>query len=169
MKLYKGKESSIYFAFSTQAIFQLPNRCQGHVLLYRGIPANKQRTIDLENQHCATPNEIMATGSNPHWMLKPWGETWSWKRCDCLLTWRQSDPFIMHKNYVHGADPVAEWLSSCALLQAAQCFVGLSPGRGRGTVRQTTLGRHPTCHTRRTHNKEYTTMYRVALGEKGKK
>ena len=28
-----------------------------------------------------------------------------------------------------GAGPVAEWLSSPARLQAAQCFVGLNPGR----------------------------------------
>ena len=33
-----------------------------------------------------------------------------------------------------GAGPVAEWLSSRALLQAAQCFVGSSPGRGHGTA-----------------------------------
>ena len=45
-----------------------------------------------------------------------------------------------------GAGPVAEWLSSCALLQAAQCFVGLNPGHGHGTAHQTTLRRHPTCH-----------------------
>ena len=45
-----------------------------------------------------------------------------------------------------GAGPVAEWLSSRAPLQAAQCFVGSNPGRGHGTARQTTLGRRPTCH-----------------------
>ena len=28
---------------------------------------------------------------------------------------------------------MAEWLSSRALLQAAQCFVGSNPGRGHGT------------------------------------
>ena len=27
-----------------------------------------------------------------------------------------------------GAGPMAEWLSSCAPLQAAQCFVGSNPG-----------------------------------------
>ena len=45
-----------------------------------------------------------------------------------------------------GADPVAEWLSSRAPLQAAQCFVGSSPGRGHGTAHQTTLRQRPTCH-----------------------
>ena len=45
-----------------------------------------------------------------------------------------------------GAGPVAEWLSSCAPLQAAQCFVGSNPGRGRGTAHQTTLRQRPTCH-----------------------
>ena len=48
--------------------------------------------------------------------------------------------------YVPGAGPVAEWLSSRAPLQAAQCFVGSNPGRGHGTTHQTTLRRHPTCH-----------------------
>ena len=46
-----------------------------------------------------------------------------------------------------GAGPVAEWLGSCALLQAAQCFVGSSPGRGHGTAHQTMLRQHPTCHS----------------------
>ena len=45
-----------------------------------------------------------------------------------------------------GAGPVAEWLSSCASLQAAQCFVGSNPGRGHGTARQTMLRQWPTCH-----------------------
>ena len=50
------------------------------------------------------------------------------------------------KIYSTGAGPVAEWLSSHALLQASQCFVGSSPGRGHGTAHQATLGQHPTCH-----------------------
>ena len=45
-----------------------------------------------------------------------------------------------------GAGPVAKQLSSCALLQAAQCFIGSNPGRGHGTTHQTTLRQHPTCH-----------------------
>ena len=45
-----------------------------------------------------------------------------------------------------GAGPVAEWLSSRAPLQAAQCFVGSNPGRGHSTARQTTLRQRPTCH-----------------------
>ena len=45
-----------------------------------------------------------------------------------------------------GAGPGAEWLSSRAPLQAAQCFVGSNPGRGHGTARQATLRQRPTCH-----------------------
>ena len=33
-----------------------------------------------------------------------------------------------------GAGPVAEWLSLCTPLQAAQCFVGSNPGHGHGTA-----------------------------------
>ena len=46
----------------------------------------------------------------------------------------------------HRAGPVAEWLSSRAPLQAAQCFVSSNPGRGHGTAHQTTLRQRPTCH-----------------------
>ena len=46
-----------------------------------------------------------------------------------------------------GAGPVAEWLSSRAPLQAAQCFVGSNPGRGHGTPHRTTLRHRPTCHS----------------------
>ena len=45
-----------------------------------------------------------------------------------------------------GAGPVAEWSSSRAPLQAAQCFVGSNPGCGYGTAHQTTLRQRPTCH-----------------------
>ena len=45
-----------------------------------------------------------------------------------------------------GGHPVAEWLSSRAPLQAAQCFVGSNPGRGHSTAHQTMLRQHPTCH-----------------------
>ena len=45
-----------------------------------------------------------------------------------------------------GAGPVAEWLSSRAPLQAAQCFIGSNPGRRHGTAHQTTLRQRPTCH-----------------------
>ena len=54
--------------------------------------------------------------------------------------------FWLQDDVISGAGPVAEWLGSRAPLQAAQCFVGSDPGRGHGTARQTTLGRHPTCH-----------------------
>ena len=47
---------------------------------------------------------------------------------------------------IWGAGPVAEWLSSRALLLAAQCFVGSNPGRGRDTARRTTLRQRPTYH-----------------------
>ena len=45
-----------------------------------------------------------------------------------------------------GAGPVAEWLSSRAPLQMAQCFIGSNPGRGHVTAHQTTLRQRPTCH-----------------------
>ena len=45
-----------------------------------------------------------------------------------------------------GAGPVAKWLSSRALLQAAPRFVGSNPGRGHGTAHQATLRQRPTCH-----------------------
>ena len=51
-----------------------------------------------------------------------------------------------YKNAFLGAGPVAEWLSSHALLQAAQCFVGSNPGCGHDTARQATLRQRPTCH-----------------------
>ena len=41
-----------------------------------------------------------------------------------------------------GAGPMAEWLSSHAPLQAAQCFIDLNPGCGHGTAHQTTLRQH---------------------------
>ena len=50
------------------------------------------------------------------------------------------------KRIIRGAGPMAEWLSSRTPLQAAQCFVGLNPGREHGTTPQTTLRQHPTCH-----------------------
>ena len=45
-----------------------------------------------------------------------------------------------------GAGPVVRWLSLCAPLQAAQCFIGSNPGLGHGTAHQTMLRQHPTCH-----------------------
>ena len=68
------------------------------------------------------------------------------------------------KHTIEGAGPVAKWLSSRALLQAAQCFVGSNPGCGHGTTHHTTLRQRPTYH-----NEEYTAMYRGALGRKRKK
>ena len=50
------------------------------------------------------------------------------------------------QNLKSWAGPVTEWLSLRALLQAAQCFVGLNPGRRHGTAHQATLRQHPTCH-----------------------
>ena len=54
---------------------------------------------------------------------------------------------VMSKKNLLGAGPVAEWLSSRAQLQVAQCFVSSDPGRGHGTARQTTLRQRPTCHS----------------------
>ena len=45
-----------------------------------------------------------------------------------------------------GAGPVAEWLSSRTLLQAAHCFISLNPVHGHGTAHQTMLRQRPTCH-----------------------
>ena len=45
-----------------------------------------------------------------------------------------------------GAGPMAEWLSSRAPLQVAQCFVGSNPGRGHGTAHQTMQRQRPTYH-----------------------
>ena len=50
------------------------------------------------------------------------------------------------KNTRYGASPVAEWLGSPALLQAAQGFVSSDPGHGHGTAHRATLRRRPTCH-----------------------
>ena len=67
---------------------------------------------------------------------------WSW---DMLLKSGLTMPYLrgfFSVNYnkkTPGAGPVAEWLSLCAPLQAAQCFVGSNPGRGHGSAHQTTL------------------------------
>ena len=45
-----------------------------------------------------------------------------------------------------GAGPMAKRLSSCAPLQAAQCFIGSNPGHRHGTAHQTTLRQRPTYH-----------------------
>ena len=50
------------------------------------------------------------------------------------------------KEVCKGVSPVAEWLSSPTPLQAAQCFIGLNPGRGHGAAHQTTLRQRPTCY-----------------------
>ena len=58
----------------------------------------------------------------------------------------ESEYIIGKQNVSIGVGPVAEWLSSHALLQAAQCFVGSNPGHGHSTTHQTTLRQRPTCH-----------------------
>ena len=47
---------------------------------------------------------------------------------------------------ITGPGPVAEWLGLRAPLQAAQCFVGLGPGRGHVTAHRAMLGQRPACH-----------------------
>ena len=49
--------------------------------------------------------------------------------------WGEKGKKFLKKKIYEGAGPVAEWLSSRAPLQAAQCFVGSNPGRGHGTAR----------------------------------
>ena len=58
----------------------------------------------------------------------------------------ESETKSRFKTSLKGAGPVAEWLSSRAPLQAAQCFVASKPGCGHGTAHQTTLRQCPTCH-----------------------
>ena len=64
------------------------------------------------------------------------------------------------------AGPMAEWLSSRAPLQAAQCFVGSNPGRGHGTAHQTMLRQRPTCHNWKDPQRR---MYNYVLGGFGEK
>ena len=53
--------------------------------------------------------------------------------------------FVYLEGVSKGASPVAEWLSSHAPLQAAQCFVGSNPGHGHGSAHQALLRQRPTC------------------------
>ena len=66
----------------------------------------------------------------------------------------------------NGAGPVAEWSSSHAPLQAAQCFVGSNPGRGHGTTLQTTLRQRPTSHNWKDPQRR---MYNYVPGDFGEK
>ena len=61
---------------------------------------------------------------------------------------------------------LAEWLGSCAPLQAAQCFVGSNPGCRHGTAHQTTLRGHPTCHNQKDPQQR---IYNQVLGGFGEK
>ena len=64
---------------------------------------------------------------------------------------------------------MAEWLSSRAPLQAAQCFVGSNPGRGDGTAHQTTLRRCPTCHNSKDPQRRRYNYVPGGFGEKKEK
>ena len=64
---------------------------------------------------------------------------------------------------------MAEWLSSCAQLQVAQCFLVQILGVDMALLIKPRWGSVPHATTRRTHNEEYTTMYWGALGRKRKK
>ena len=73
----------------------------------------------------------------------------------------------LFKNPRHlGAGPVAEWLSSRAPLQAAQCFVGSDPGRGHGTAHQAMLRQRPTYHNYKDLQRR---IYNCVLGGFGEK
>ena len=61
---------------------------------------------------------------------------------------------------------MAEWLSSHAPLQVAQCFVGSNPGRGHGTAHQATASHVPQLEGPTTKNIQLCT--RGLWGEKGK-
>ena len=67
------------------------------------------------------------------------------------------------------AGPVAEWLSSRAPLQAAQCFVGSGPGRGHGTARRAALRRRPACHNWRDPQQRVYSYVPGGFGEKKEK
>ena len=73
---------------------------------------------------------------------------------------------MAQKDLSVGAAPVAEWLSSRAPLQAAQCFVGSNPGPGHGTAHQTTLRQRPTCHNKKDPQRR---IYNYVLGGFGEK
>ena len=60
-------------------------------------------------------------------------------------SWKNLTKEQKSKEINMGAGPMAEWLSSRAPLQAAQCFVGSNPGCGHGTAHQATLRQRPTC------------------------
>ena len=68
-----------------------------------------------------------------------------------------------------GAGPVAEWLSSRAPLQEAQCFVGSNPGRRRGTGHQTTLRQRPTYHNYKDPQRRIYNYVPGGFGEKKEK
>ena len=75
--------------------------------------------------------------------------TWRKSALQCRLIMLSNTIFELGwavKNKYMGVGPVAEWLSSHAPLQAAQCFIGSNPGRGHGTAHQATLLQRPTCH-----------------------
>ena len=76
---------------------------------------------------------------------------------------------MLLKNQTIGAGPVAEWLSSCAPLQAAQCFVGSNPGHGHGTAHQTTLRQRPTGHSWKDPQLRLYTYVPGGFGEKKEK
>uniref|UniRef100_A0A9L0T252 Uncharacterized protein n=1 Tax=Equus caballus TaxID=9796 RepID=A0A9L0T252_HORSE len=69
-----------------------------------------------------------------------------------------------------GSGPVAEWLSSHAPLQAAQCFVGSNPGQGHGTAHPATLRRRLASHNWKDPQlRIYNCVPGRALGRKRKK
>ena len=133
-----------------------------------------------KNSKEANPTELQVTrkGFLEKRMLKQGVRQWM---CKSLLSWwkqqnvrepgeeRRRDWHIhsLKRGYA-GAGPVAEWLSLRALLQAAQCFVGLNPGADMALLTKPRWGSIPHATTRRTHNKEYTTMYWGGLGRKNK-
>ena len=102
----------------------------------------KQRSLSTE----PGPNTRLSAGNaqaQPQWRAEKMG-------VQQIIT-RDCDKFCKKTVYFaqkaqRGAGPVAEWLSSHAPLQAAQCFIGSNPGRGHGTTHQTMLRQHPTCH-----------------------
>ena len=75
---------------------------------------------------------------------------------------------FLGKSNKPGAGPMAEWLSSRTPLQAAQCFVGLNPGRTWRCSSNHTEAKSHMPQLEGPTTKEYTTMYWGLWGEKGK-
>ena len=110
---------------------------------------------------------------------------------ECCLRWKFPASFFLTKGYgfschnikhhfIHlkyriknslaiRAGPVAEWLSSRAPLQAAQCFIGSNPGHGHGAAHWATLRWRPTCYNWKDPQRRICNYVPGGFGEKKEK